>query len=372
MCFVVTSEVTDSEGENLKPNVVLCREAQGGVPQEARTVWHTMELHVEMKDSHTDDPFKDGDSEASDESTLVENATVDGISSRGQISLYAAAQLSRQHRLWMFSVGIFGRFARLFRWDRAGVIVSAQIDYHKNSQELAEFFWRFSHMTRVQRGYDSTVEDPTLEQGARFIEAIEAEHARMEKIGRILPKLKESIHADSPRWNVTVDDRTSGIHHFVVGKPIFYNRAITGRCTRGYVALDLARNKLVFLKDSWRIDNPKIESERKTYKKLKKSEVPFIADFFCGDDVPDPEFATPPLEPQHKRLEDKTSDSDPEEPPVRPGAQITRTQDFPGSARATRSYIHFRMVQNSLCLPIDQFTDGKHLVQILCDVLRGP
>lgn len=92
-----------------------------------------MEMHVELKVHANDDPFKDAPG-------VFENQSEAGTSTRGQMSLYAAAQLSRQHRLWIFSVGIFGKFARLFRWDRAGVVVSGRIDYQANPEVLAEYF----------------------------------------------------------------------------------------------------------------------------------------------------------------------------------------------------------------------------------------
>ena len=64
-----------------------------------------------------------------------------------------------------FSVGIFGSVARLFRWDRAGAIVSEPIMYsEKGNRELVEFFYCFDLADRTQRGWDPTASDATPEE----------------------------------------------------------------------------------------------------------------------------------------------------------------------------------------------------------------
>lgn len=385
--------------------------------------WRAMEMHIEMKAKASDDPLTD------DPSSVFENQAGHATSTRGQMVLYAGAQLSRQHRRWIFSLGIFGKYARFFRWDRAGVIASDRFDYQANPKVLAKFFWRFSHLSPTQRGHDPTVKLATGLQHQQFVAAIQAQQKHMLHTGsRNHPKLADSIHSDFPTWKVLVDDRTEGKHGFLVGKPIFFSRAVTGRCTRGYVALNLDPkhpNQLVFLKDTWRPDNEQIEPERDTYKKLKDSGVPFVAEFLCGDDVPDDDLASssgadaqspsglkgsasestsedsprasdetletsfseedsqnfpssqhseylPPGEHKSKALLPPLSRF-PEQPRssnTRPGAQRTDTQNYSRS-KHIRPYIHFRMVQTSLCLPIEEFENGKHLVQIIYDAIKG-
>ncbi|KAL6306248.1 hypothetical protein BKA93DRAFT_712016, partial [Sparassis latifolia] len=55
-----------------------------------------------------------------------------------------------------FSVLITGNFARILHWDRCGALYTEKIDYRQNS-DFAQFLWRFSHMSKAQQGYDTTV-----------------------------------------------------------------------------------------------------------------------------------------------------------------------------------------------------------------------
>ena len=132
----------------------------------------------------------------------------------------------------------------------------------------------------------------------------------------------------------------------------------------------------MFLKDTWRPGKEGIDPERKTYEKLAENKVPCVASFFCGDDVIDPSFApqmrpddeSAPLEPSSDSLFLSTPKSS-----ARPGAQTTKTQEYIGCdvSRSSRKYIHYRMVQDTLYVPLDQFDNSRRLVQIMYDAIRG-
>ncbi|KAI0791916.1 hypothetical protein C8Q75DRAFT_732294 [Abortiporus biennis] len=53
----------------------------------------------------------------------------------------AGSQLWAQHRNFVFSVVIRGRYARFMRWDRYGAVFSDDLNYHENSM-LFSFFWQ--------------------------------------------------------------------------------------------------------------------------------------------------------------------------------------------------------------------------------------
>ena len=133
-----------------------------------------------------------------------ENPSKSSISTRGQITLYATAQLARQHRLFIFSLAIFGKFARLFRWDRAGVIVSDRIDYTTDPATLAEYIWRFSHLSTVQRGQDPTVLSPSSVEEELFVEAIRTSSQPFSSGNKMrpLPGIHWAIDQSFPRWKM--------------------------------------------------------------------------------------------------------------------------------------------------------------------------
>ncbi|KAG2062211.1 hypothetical protein BDR06DRAFT_858889, partial [Suillus hirtellus] len=60
----------------------------------------------------------------------------------GQITSYAAAQLSTQFCTHAFSLLIVCDHAHIIRWDREGAIVTSAIDYN-NEPYLAGFFHRY-------------------------------------------------------------------------------------------------------------------------------------------------------------------------------------------------------------------------------------
>ena len=116
-------------------------------------------MFVEFKRGNTSDPFYN------DDQLPFEKLFETTCATRGQIVLYSTRLQTYQFRTWAFSVGIFGNVARLFRWDRAGAIVSEPIPYCKRgNHDLAEFLRRFDLMDRVQRGWDPTVSDATPEE----------------------------------------------------------------------------------------------------------------------------------------------------------------------------------------------------------------
>lgn len=148
------------------------------------------ELFVQIRaDSKSNDPFSD----PADENDITdfsffrndENVEDDGESDDdnddqetrqnniGQIATYAAELCARQHRTHCFSISIYGTTVRLFRWDRAGVIISRSFDLHERPELLCLFAWRYCHATDAQRGFDVTVTKATREEESKFKDVVE-------------------------------------------------------------------------------------------------------------------------------------------------------------------------------------------------------
>ncbi|KZT17995.1 hypothetical protein NEOLEDRAFT_1019891, partial [Neolentinus lepideus HHB14362 ss-1] len=72
----------------------------------------------------------------------LERSTDKAIQARSQLVDYANFQWEYQHRAFLFQVIIFKNYARLLRYDRSGVIVSARFKYQETPY-LAQFLSRF-------------------------------------------------------------------------------------------------------------------------------------------------------------------------------------------------------------------------------------
>ena len=89
---------------------------------------------------------------------LLDSTATERIKSRVQFIQFATELLSRQHRTHLFTIYIFKAKARLFRWDRAGVVVTKLVDLTKEPRWLVNFIARFAAMTDEQQGYDTTAQ----------------------------------------------------------------------------------------------------------------------------------------------------------------------------------------------------------------------
>lgn len=301
-------------------------------------------MHIEIKTSHDADPLCDPNvrpTAGPGGYDTCENPSDTSTLARGHMIVYVAAQMSRQQRLFLFSLGIFGETARFFRWDRAGVVSSRAFNYKEHPELLAEFFHRFSHLTPEQRGRDPTAVLATEEEEKLLREALRGSF-------HLHPGM-ESVFQDSefPVWKLYVGDGPDQPKRaFIIGSPLFSMVEVTGRCTRGYVALSLDENRLMFLKDTWRQISTSTTPEWETYKLFKGIDgqcvVRNIVPFFCGDDVTGGDG----------QLQKTVSQEFSEGPHIEP-------------------FVHSRMVQDAICRPLRDFKNSKDLVKIIRDAVEG-
>ncbi|KAK0217046.1 hypothetical protein IW262DRAFT_1464083 [Armillaria fumosa] len=205
----------------LKPDISVYRSNQtiDSITQFAR-----METHVEVKLDANDDAFRD--------KGVFEHESL----------------LASQYRTHLFTVLICANKARLLRWDRSGVTVTHAFCYASSkSAYLQEFFWRLSNTGAATRGWDISVMDPT---------AAEDREARLKlhnlKQGERLYKF--AVHDDkNPRAKPV---------YIVGGQPFSKNHAsLVGRASRCFIAYHLTEDRVVLLKDSWRIIAPGLIAE---------------------------------------------------------------------------------------------------------------
>ncbi|THH29054.1 hypothetical protein EUX98_g5131 [Antrodiella citrinella] len=307
--------------------------------------WHQLELWAEFKLKKGDDAFIRDYTNI--ESKLLESTSDSGRATYGQIAAYAAAQLARQHRNFIYALLICGSHARFIRWDRSGTIVSEHFDYIKAPHHLTEFLVRYGRLSMTERGFDPTVQLATSQEKAQFQTAIQAHIDDQTK--RQIPDMENVIDDSVPCHKVTVkgfcpgEDRNVVLEQdYVIQKPFTYPLSPVGRSTRAYLALSLSTDELVFLKDYWRPAEPDRVPESDIYVALMDKKVPHLAKVLIAGDVPE------------------NGDH----------IQTTLTQDWSSKPRMCltghelRKYRHIRIVQEML-FPLSSAKNSKELVKAI-------
>ncbi|KAI0073596.1 hypothetical protein K474DRAFT_1710553, partial [Panus rudis PR-1116 ss-1] len=287
---------------------------------------------------------------------------------RGQIWHYFASQCSRQHRPFIIGWALFGDHIRFYRVDRSGMVVSEEVYFKRNPELFAEFLWRYSHMSREERGFDTSV-TPASEDEKQTLTRAVREYEQLVKIGgtRRSPDISLTLDDTYPTYRARVDDESTGKSTFyIIRRPIAPFLSLFGRATRGYIALDFNKalttgstlvESLVFLKDTWRLTNG--EKEGDVYRELLALSTPNIPEPLCSGDVLDLAL-----------LERDGSE-------VMGFCQMTKTQHWANKrpkpywkpvSHQARALTHYRIVLPLAC-PLNTVANAKELVTVLRDVI---
>lgn len=201
------------------------------------------------------------------------------LSALGQSTRYAHAVLTRQFRTCVYSVSVAGTTARLLRWDRSGLIVTKSFDYKENPSYLASFIWRFSKSTNERRGWDLSAKPVDSEsERSQFTAAIKR------NVQEQMPGLDDETaqkEADRHYWPGAIRRLTIGAHTFLVSRPIFTSKCLTGRSTTGYWGVDCKSGEVVFVKDIWRTGAQGAETEGAILEELLQAGVRNIPELVC-------------------------------------------------------------------------------------------
>lgn len=216
------------------------------------------------------------------------------VENLGQAVNYATEACRRQYRHCCFSISLSGTSARFIRWDRAGAIVSKRFDIHDHPEFLCDFLWCFGHISDAERGYDLTVEPATIAQEALFHQKIAAH------ILTQVDNLNSTHELDSLLIEHTEKGAVASIHlpepaapaadpkkgrRLLVSRPIMVPLSVVGRGTRTYWAYDEVKDKVVFLKDTWRYDDAP-EKEGDIIQNLNDQKVEHVPQVVYHGDVP--------------------------------------------------------------------------------------
>ncbi|GJE92085.1 hypothetical protein PsYK624_082380 [Phanerochaete sordida] len=289
----------------------------------------------------------------------VDKLTEGGRTLREALVSHATARFARQHQIFFFQLVLFGRYARLVRFDRSGCVVSDRIDYVEDPEVLSEFLWRFDQLNDEGRGHDSTVARATSREADLLRETVQAllEASKANPgdstVVRQLPCAREALDATGawPFWKIEVMNPITGLSsHLVVNKPLQTSSDLRGRNARAYIAYDIQKGRLVFMKDSWRSEKKGLRAEFQTYQELYACGVPHLPEVLCGGDVLDTTGSI------HETVTQKfTYDDD-----------GTRMKGLPELDRL----VHHRIVQE-IAYPLESALNEHEFIQALHDALQA-
>ncbi|KAH9927281.1 uncharacterized protein B0H18DRAFT_875646 [Fomitopsis serialis] len=261
----------------------------------------------------------------------------------------------RQQRLHLFTLLVFNGQAWVTRWDRAGTTVSALIDFKEDPSPLHKVIWRYACMDQERRGFDPTVVRATQDEidamwdcGAPNEWVNEHRHAALDQAASGWPVYKIKMRTEdlidqrdlqpltdwsSPEPEDTNPPASDGAS-FIVGKPYFATDSPIGRGTKGYIAYDVSRKRLVFLKDCWR---PRVEDslrEGNVLTMLRRSGVQYVPT------------------------------------PIAAGFAMLATWDQNTTCRWPTQE-HYRLVVKEICEPLESHSSPRELVKCIFEALQA-
>ena len=280
----------------LKTDISIYNRDDGVAPAD-RTDFSRMELWMEFKANGDGAPFRDPRDGTEESRVLaIKNgsftpASAEANMARGQLAHYAGAQHSLQFRHFSFSIIIHGNEARFLRWDPSGTVVTAGFNYRTNPRLMAEFLWRFDHLSPKQRGHDVSIQPATLtpDVDTRVRDQLGIKNKQTLLFKYELPGLDGMGYAYGPR-------------------PPTQNRSLASRCTRSSPVYWIpgkdmdqqsgqdkekkgpwSNPRVIYMKDTWRflsdLPDVKIMAEHEIYEILHRHGTPNIPEHVAGGDV---------------------------------------------------------------------------------------
>ena len=158
----------------------------------------------------------------------------------------------------MFLLGVYGRNARIYRFDRSGVIVSKAFNYISSPEFLGEFLWRLVHPENSSPGIigsDTTITRPTSQEAQRMLAVVQRHHPTLEIDDA---KFLQDSRWMEACWSPLCEGHDSSVPRgrtrcFAIGPPLWQSTNLFSRATVVWrVVIEGHEGKLYALKDSWR------------------------------------------------------------------------------------------------------------------------
>ncbi|EKM57055.1 uncharacterized protein PHACADRAFT_92447 [Phanerochaete carnosa HHB-10118-sp] len=308
-------------------------------PNVARCAWGWMYSYVEVKINEADAGFHFSPSSAEEGESKLLRETEEGRNARASFIKYVTTAMLRQHRTHYYSFYIAGLWARAFRWDRVGCIVSEPIDLRTQSSVFLDILYRLAKSNAW--GLEDTVTLASADD-IKQLQAFDSpeEHYTVHRDTILRFQISYPIYKVScPALSIDGTDTKGEERTYLIGRHLAGHYSPVGRCTRGYVAYDLANRCMAFLKDQWRCFSRHTEIE--TYQRLHAHHVEYIATPVAGGDI------------DHHRT-----------------VSQCYLQDLPVDKRPVER-VHTRLVTKEVGVLLEQYEDSVELLRIITHVIAA-
>ncbi|KAF7966676.1 hypothetical protein HWV62_37506 [Athelia sp. TMB] len=261
--FVNMSQMTIERLDSSQRNTIIATHPGVDAPTDDHWEWSMCACAFEIRSSAGDDPIT-GEGEC--------KASKNHHSTIAQLAKTGRNLLLGNFSCFVFVIGIYGNFARIFRFDRAGVIISKAFDYGSRAQILAEFFWRLVHPidqslgnplpSEVDRlvGSDPTISRPTKAE-AQFMSVRIHKYHRGKRI-TAHDIMKDSLWigtqwahppASFPPDITKFPPDGCAVRCLTIGQPLWQSTGLFSRATVVWkVVVEDHEEEMYALKDSWR------------------------------------------------------------------------------------------------------------------------
>ncbi|KAG1780246.1 hypothetical protein EV702DRAFT_1043095 [Suillus placidus] len=279
------------DGYEFQPTMGLykCESTRNGV-----TDMSAMEAWIIIKPSMQEDPFIDPPP-TDDFTALVpcpedpereyypkfESSDKKSISTRAHMVACTNAFFATQFRRFGFSILLCGSWARFVYWDRSGAVESRRFEYTNNFAPLAEFLWRLNRGSSGDRGVDVSVVPLSLSESQdNAVRELLGIGSSDPLYGYIVPV---DTALEKPK---DAEGRPLATHHFYVGpRPAPKQCSLLEQRTRSFHVWDLTQKRVVFFKETWRLDSQGTSTESEVYRELCSRRIPNIPTFEHGGDM---------------------------------------------------------------------------------------
>ncbi|KAH9896024.1 hypothetical protein C8Q73DRAFT_643740 [Cubamyces lactineus] len=393
-------DVTDMGAFKQKPDAAVFK--ADSVPTDGRPHWSDQLVTVEFKRSYpSQDPFDDRKDDGFDSDAETRKEV------RGQLIDYSELVFRVQHRTALLMILVINRNVRVLRWDRSGTVVTRAFDYVDQPQVLCEILWRMSLLSDEQLGMDTSAtrlhpgdtdynlmdflasESPNDIASEEHVLEPDERRRKDPVFTHVRQKFREAVDPKWPRYRVEVPDG-DGVRTFLIGGPLFYAHGMACRGTKGYVAWDTKAMRFAWLKDAWRLDYERMDSEGVILSKLNANGVMNVPTLVCHGDIRDQKTRTPdiwesqqpvrPVSPTQTATSLSPSPTlvDPS-PSASSSTSLKRTlfdveadETCDGEEEYTlRRHAHYRIVVEEVAKPLCEFLSGQHLVSVIMDCVEA-
>ncbi|TFK52756.1 hypothetical protein OE88DRAFT_1656324 [Heliocybe sulcata] len=223
--------------------------------------WHCGLGFVEVKAVDKEDPFHADERDP----TKPLSMKLSQLNTWNQIQDYATRAFRSRARCSLVAIGVFGNYARLFRWDHSLAMVSRGFEYKKNSELLWQFIAYFGAPGYHGAGLDPTVGD-YVELGRLAVPGLEQKYVRARDKNLLSPTVSVMGDDDLRKQSSVITMPSSSTDdeekYITIGPPLFSSNAVLGRGTRTWLAVPVPGtvdhpersndDHFVIIKDSWR------------------------------------------------------------------------------------------------------------------------